>query len=80
MQNNTDGGNSLQFLMKTKCLVFNIAAHLGNKVIVYQLLQLTLQVTVNSCNKAQTISARDCIESRKHVSHTGNRQGNLLPC
>ena len=37
------------------CLIFIIAVHLGNKVIVYPLSPLTLQVTVNSCNATQTI-------------------------
>ena len=37
------------------CLVFIIAVHLGNRILFYQLSPLTLQVTVNSCNAAQTI-------------------------
>ena len=37
------------------CLVFIIAVHLGNKVILYPLSPLTLQVTVDSCNATQTI-------------------------
>jgi len=37
------------------CLVLIIAAHLGNKVIFYQLSPQTLLVTANSCNVAQTI-------------------------
>ena len=37
------------------CLVFIIAVHLGNKVIIYPLSPLTLQVTVNSCNATQNI-------------------------
>jgi len=37
------------------CPVLIIAAHLGNKVIFYQLSPQTLLVTVNSCNATQTI-------------------------
>ena len=37
------------------CRVLIIAAYLGNKIIFRQLSLLTLQVTVNSCNAAQTI-------------------------
>jgi len=36
------------------CRVFMIAVYLGNNVILYQLSQLTLQVTVNSCNATPT--------------------------
>ena len=37
------------------CLVFIIAVHLGNEVILYQLSPLTLPGTVNSRNATQTI-------------------------
>ena len=37
------------------CLVFIIAVHLGNQVIIYPLSLLTLQVTVNTRNATQTI-------------------------
>ena len=61
------------------CLVFIIAAHLGNNVIFYQLSPLTLHVTVNSYNATQTIikslSAGDCIDWRNKSQKYRRRLG-----
>jgi len=51
--------------------VLIIAAHLGNKVIFYQLSPQTLLVTVNSCNVTQSIlspSAPDTVSTRENKS------------
>ena len=42
------------------CLVFIVAAHLGNKVIVYMLSLLILQVTSNSCKSHRPLQVPPC--------------------
>jgi len=64
------------------CPVLIIAAHLGNKVIFYQLSPQTLLVTVNSCNVTKTIlspSVPETVSTRENKSQKSRRSWGANP-